>query len=816
MKKQKTILEKCISCIWFICTICFLFFVSQKWGSIPPLAAFFSPYEGFWVQSNSLDTSIPNSISAHLKSTSQVVFDSLGVAHIFAENEHDAFFLQGFVTARDRLFQMEVASRLAAGRLAEWLGPNLLETDRYFRRIGLTESARIATQKILKDSLSASILYAYADGVNAYINSLSGKDYPLEYKILDIKPELWTPLSSILILKNVTFTLTASFDDLRFSNSRAIFGNDFVKNILLKEFDKTIPVIPDFTTNPQIKTPKGISINNYFKADLSNQVFPLEPDKDNGSNNWAISGKKTASKKAILANDPHLGLTLPSIWYETELNLPETSVHGFSVAGTPAITLGFTPWISWGVTNSGGDVADFYQIEFKDASKQEYKHDNQWKKINQHIEKIQVRGEGEIVDTVLYTHHGPIVFDSPDKKRQSFPSNAALKWIAHDTTSNELISLRNMMYGKNYSDFVKALSDFGAPALNWAFASSEGDIAMWVNGHLPQKWKYQGLFISDGSDSRYDWTPFIPHQELPHELNPKRGFVSSANQLPVSEKYPFYFGDKFGSFERPNRISELLDSAQNLTIESVAKMQFDSYSLAAKDMLTIYLKALQTKPIPDSLLKLVHLLKAWDYVNKAEQVAPTLFNAWRANVSLFTWDEFKPFKQALAKPWKDQTDWLMLNEPNSSWFDIKETQEVETLDDILILSFYTTISELNQDFGAQGNNWNWGNYNRTDIQHIASIPGFNSGFIPTDGFSGSINAIRNNHGPSFRMVVEMDGWNTKALINFPGGQSGNPASPLYTDRIENWLNQTSKFIKLYKTADEIPSIYYRWKWEKNK
>lgn len=810
MKKQSRVL---INSIWFVFTFGFLFLISQKWGSIPPLGAFFSPNQGFWVQSKPADNSIPESISASLKSSSQVVFDSLGVPHIYAQNEHDAFFLQGYVTARDRLFQMEIASRMAAGRLSEWLGPNLLETDRFFRRIGLSESARITTKIALKDSLSASILNAYSDGVNAYIKSLSDKDFPIEYKILDIKPELWSPLSTILILKNVTYTLTASFDDLRFSNSRAIFGDDFVKNILLKEFDKTIPVIPTFELKQKSATNNVISISDYFKANLSNQKIPLEPDKNNGSNNWAISGKKTASGKAILANDPHLGMTLPSIWYETELNLPETSVHGFTVAGTPAITLGFSPWISWGVTNSGGDVADFYQIEFKDASKQEYLHDKQWKKIKQIAEVIKVRGENDVIDTVLYTHHGPIVFDSSAKAHSNFPTNSSLKWIANDSTSNELIAIRNLMYGKNYSDFVNAISDFGAPALNWAFASSEGDIAMWVNGHFPQKWKYQGLFISDGTDSRYDWAPFIPHQDLPHELNPKRGFVSSANQLPVDKNYPFYFGDKFASFARINRINELLESTNNLTIESVAKMQFDSYSLVAKDMLPIYLKALRTKPIPDSLLNLIHLLNTWDLENKSEQSAPTLFNAWRYYATAKVWDEMKPFKQNLATPWRDQTDWLMMNEPNSPWFDIKETPEIETMDDILVQSFYTTISELTKEFGAQSNKWNWGNYNRTDLPHIAFIPGFNSGFIPTDGFTGSINSINENHGPSFRMVVEMDGWNTKALINFPGGQSGNPASPLYTNRMGNWLKQTSKPIKLYKSAEEIPSVDYRWKWE---
>lgn len=783
--------------------------LSGKWGPLPRLGTFFSPSYGWIQQQLEQDISLPNELKNALLKPATVHFDSLGVSYIFAENEADLYLIQGYVTARDRLFQMEAASRLTAGRLSEWLGSRTEATDVYFRSLALTKAAKDATELVMQDDETRMALEAYSKGVNLWISNLSEDQYPLEYKVLDIKPELWNPEKTILILKNITYTLTGYFDELEMSNSLNVFGEDFFTEVLFHEFEELNPIISTSYIG-KLKAEKGIDLSKYYRAKGSFSIFQEQPHPDNGSNNWAVRASKTKNGKALLSSDPHLTMNLPSIWYEQSLTTPEFSVHGVQIPGAPSICIGFNPYVSWGVTNSGADVADFYEITFRDSTLSEYLHDNEWKPITKVTEKISIRDKGIREETVLFTHHGPILRMNKMEGSSRLPVGSALRWIAHEN-GNELKTLIGATKAKSAHDFIHALPHFTAPALNWAFASTSDTVGMWVNGKIPQKWQHQGMFISDGTNKNYEWNGFIPFDELPHEINPKRNYISSANQLPTDSNYPFYFDYKMAGFSRPNRVNQLLEQKTDFTIADFQTMQLDSYSLLAEKLLPIYLSEIVEDSLHSFHKSLLEILRNWDFVNDGDSNAPTIFHQWRTAIHELTWDEISLSDSKLKIPWMDHTDWLIANNPTSKWFDDATTNEVETMKEMVNQGFMRMETQLKERFGLDVTQWNWSKANLTDLQHLGGIPGFNSGFVETNGSGESINAIKKNHGPSWRMIVEMDGWNTKAVVTYPGGQSGNPGSKHYTDRLESWRVNLGNPVRLFQKEDDFTLAYYSWR-----
>jgi len=400
--------------------------LSGKWGPLPRLGSFFSPESGWTNQNKTENRKRPKVLKDQLKGKATIHFDSLGVPYIFADVEQDVYLLQGYITARDRLFQMEAASRLTAGRLAEWMGTRMVENDRYFRRLGLSEAAKRATDLALSDPETKLALESYAEGVNLFISNLDKKDYPLEYKLLDVEPELWTPEKTILILKNITYILTGYFDDYQKTNARNVLGIDFIREILFKDFSEINPIISKSYkgANP-IKAPFDLETYYRAKGDLNKDFDSSNPE--NGSNNWALHASKTKNGKPILSSDPHLTVSLPSIWYEQSLNTIDFSAHGVIIPDSPGVCIGFTPSMSWGVTNSGADVADFYELTFKDAQLNEYLHDGKWKPITRKLETILVKDSSPVIDTVLYSHHGPILAINAENKRSNIPIGSALR-----------------------------------------------------------------------------------------------------------------------------------------------------------------------------------------------------------------------------------------------------------------------------------------------------------------------------------------------------------------------------------------------------
>ncbi|MBD0332957.1 MAG: penicillin acylase family protein, partial [Chitinophagaceae bacterium] len=524
-------------------TLFLIFGLDNKWGPIPPLGKFLSPQHGFWQSAEPADEDFNENLTfRNLKGKVNVYLDERLVPHVFAQYDEDAFFVQGYIHAKFRLWQMEFQTMAAAGRISEILGNDIrfIHFDREQRRLGMVYGAENALKEMEKDLQTKSAADAYTAGVNAYINSLTEDKLPVEYKLLDYKPELWSNLKTALFLKQMTKTLAGYETDLEFTNAKSAFSTEEIKELFPQMHDSLVPIIPKGTvfSKPGITPVKPASADSlYFKHDTTLHVKEYnKPSKINGSNNWAVSGQKTKSGAPILCNDPHLGLTLPSIWFEMQIATPTMNVYGATFPGSPSVIIGFNDSIAFGFTNAQRDVKDYYSIRFKDASKQYYWFNGSWRPTHLRIEQIKVRGGATVYDTIAYTVFGPVMYDESFTNDYVGNKAIAVRWTAHDP-SNELLMWLKLNQAKNYEDYVEAIRTFVAPGQNMLFASTAGDIALWQQAKFPARWEGQGLYLMPGDDTSYMWQGFIPQQENPYIINPASGFIQSANQRPVDSTY---------------------------------------------------------------------------------------------------------------------------------------------------------------------------------------------------------------------------------------------------------------------------------------
>ncbi|MFC7666618.1 penicillin acylase family protein [Hymenobacter humi] len=502
-----------------------------------------------------------------------------------------------------------------------------------------------------------------------------------------------------------------------------------------------------------------------------------------------MSGAKSASGYPLLANDPHLQLNLPSIWYQIQLNAPGVNVYGVTIPGAPTVIIGFNENAAWGVTNVAADVLDFYQLKFKDRTRREYWHDGSWKPVRRVVERIKVRGRPDRLDTVLYTHHGPVVYDKPEKPfLPQTPTAHAMRWTAHDG-ADEIMTLYRLNRARSYADYTAALASWASPAQNFIFADNEKDIAIWPNGRFPLKWRDQGKFILDGTNPAYDWQGWIPQAQNPHVKNPARGFVSSANQFSAGPDYPYYLNWTFAPYERGHRINQRLAAMRQVTPDSLRQLQNDVLDLNAQLMLPKMLALVAQAAAADTPeAKVLAELRRWPYQYAADAIGPSVFNLWYNNLVKRLWeDDFgsKVTKMEMRFPDRDRTNNLILNQPNSPWIDDRRTPAKETLPQLALQSLRFATDSLTRKFGPLGPKWRWANQKSTDILHLLQLPGFGQMDVDCGGGAGIVNATSERNGPSWRMVVAL-GPQVQAYGVYPGGQSGNPGSPYYNNLLETW------------------------------
>ena len=769
------------------------------------MGKFFNPYHGYLALHNS--DKLPNQdiFIENLIDSVNVIWDERRVPHIFANNEHDLFFVQGYLHAFDRLWQMEFQVMAAGGRLSEIIGAKALEYDKFQRRIGMMRGAESVLEYYQQDSLMLSSLEAYTNGVNAYINTLTIDQYPIEYKLLDYAPEQWTLRKCALLYMYMAWELSGATNDLAHTKFLKEFGmQDYME---LYNFNSPLlsPIIPKETSwdfEPiKIDKPEKVYMSNPYGDGVK-----YKPNPNNGSNNFALSGDRTKSGFPILANDPHLNLTLPSIWYENHLVAPNINSYGVSLLGVPCVVIGYNKDIAWGSTNGMNDVMDFYDITYKDKSRNEYLHDDKWKKIELSIEKISIRDGKTILDTTYMTHHGPImshdIFDKMPRFGSAVSIGRAMKWLASEP-SMEPKTFYLLNKAKNYQDYLEAISYFSCPGQNIIFASNNNDIAIWQTNKLIPKWDLQGRFIMDGSKSIYDWKKELPIGHQPHSLNPKRGYLSSANQNPVDQKYPYFIPGNYAPLFRGARIDEILEKTDGANYKDLQAIQNDNKSLLAQRVVIPLLETINQDYLSDDQKLIYNSLMDWDYFYNPNSKMPALFDSWMKSIAKNTWED----DLGIAD---DDVEWpnyrvlsdLIIHDPNSKWFDNKNTNEIENLHVIANKTFSLETNNILDKIGPLSEEWEWQNYRGTDIHHLAKIPGFGNLNLPTGGDWNIPNATAKTHGPSWRYVVEL-GDKPKGYGIYPGGQSGYPGSIYYDQFIESWVKGELYELNFPYSIDEI-------------
>ncbi|MBN8700179.1 MAG: penicillin acylase family protein [Chitinophagales bacterium] len=781
---------------------------SHKIGgnNAPPFGTFLSPQHGFWQNAEPVNADYNADLKLpQLKGKTEVYFDDRLVPHVFAEQENDAYFVQGYLHAKFRLWQMELQTFAAGGRASEIIGEKALEHDREFRRLGMVYAAEIALNELEKDPVIKAQCDAYTEGVNAYIETLTESSLPVEYKLIGYKPEKWSNLKTCLFLKYMSYDLAAREDDMEMTSARSYFSADDFSKLYPSLQDSLDPIIPKGTVFEKQKVfpvaPPGAD-----SVYLNNKVASIagigKPDRDNGSNNWAVSGSKTKSGAPILCNDPHLGLNLPSLWYEIQLSTPNFNAYGVSFPGAPGVIIGFNDSCAFGFTNGGRDVRDYYEIKFKDDSRQEYMFNGQWQKTKFRVDTIKIKGAASFIDSVAYVQLGndwcPVMFDkSFGGVRINNHAYYAVRWKAHDP-SNELRIFNMLDHAKNYADYQAAVTNLHTPGQNCVFACKNGDIAIRTQGEWPAKWKGQGDFVMPGTDTAYLWQGMIPQDEVPFQYNPERGFVSSANQKPVDDStYHYYLGRDYPVY-RGIAINRRLREMNGITPQDMMALQTDNLDVCAQMLQPLFLANIREAELDAAGKKYLDIYRQWNCRNDAGSKGSTVFERWwHAFEGLVYDDDYAKAPKGSMRPFLSTLVEAILKDSAYKFLDNVNTPQTETLADDITAAFKAATAEL-QKLEAEGR-LDWEKYKATRINHLAKLAPLSRLNLPIGGGNNCINATKVDHGPSWRMVISLT-QKTEAYGVYPGGQSGNPGSKFYDSFVDQWA--AGKYYTLWMMTKE--------------
>jgi penicillin amidase len=774
--------------------------LNMRWGGLrktPRFGALLSPQEGFWQNAEPTGTDFSGKITLPgMEGKGDVFFDQYLIPHVFAASETDACYIQGYLHARFRLWQMEFQTFAAAGRLCELLGPgehnSYLKYDRSMRRLGMVQAAKAAVKAIEKDEVVRKDCDAYTAGVNAYIRQLNQGALPLEYKLLDYRPEPWNNLKTAIFIKYMAYELAGADNDFGMTNAKSVFSKEDFAKLYPMVPDSLDPIIPKgtrFPLPPFVPKAPPTADSLYFNAHNTVTDEELKPERSNGSNNWAVSGKKTLSGRPILCNDPHLSTNLPSIWYQMQIHTPAYNVSGVSFPGSPFVVIGFNDSCAWGITNSERDVRDYYSIKFKDDSRQEYWFNGHWQPVtSQRVDTIRILGSPPFLDTVVSTVFGPVMFDPTFTGYSDVASTRsyAVRWSPADP-SDELLTFHYLQRAHSYNDYLHAISTFRAPGQNFAFADKKGQIAMWEQGRFPAKWKGQGLYVMPGEDSSYLWQDTIPYDRNPNMMldsGAGRGFVSSANQQPADSSYPYFLNGGFLTY-RGLIINRKLNAMNSITPADMMKMQTDNFDVFAQMAQPILLQHLNDAGLNEEERSYLNICKLWKYRNDPDEEAPTIFYLWWNHLDhdIFD-DEFS--KSSLRMQHPDETTLLeaLIRDTAWSFIDNVNTKDTrETLQQVVTEAFHQTVPDLAQ--AGQEGKISWGRFKDTWARHLLRQPALSRTHLPIGGGTNCINAAKQFHGPSWRMIVQLTD-KTEAYGIYPGGQSGNPGSPYYDTFVDRW------------------------------
>ena len=772
----------------------------------PPFGKFLDPVHGVWAVATRADLPAREAHAlAGLGAGVEVRYDDRAVPHVFATNFDDAYRALGWVHARDRLFQMEMQTRAVAGTLSEILGKRALGLDQQARALGLAWGAEHTYGASDPASRGGRAVVAYAQGVNAYIDAMAGGDLPLEYHLLGARPMRWEPKYSAYLLSRMGLTLAYSDGELRRAQAEALVGRAAADALFPENAPIQEPIQPNGEHAPRFdfgKIPAPAPTDSAKLAvatDLgrARSLFGGTPRADDevsvGSNNWAVSPKRTAAGHALLAGDPHLALSMPSIWYESHLVVPDSlDVYGVALPGSPFIAIGFNRDVAWSLTNTGADVADYYAETVDDVARPaRYKLDGEWKPLLVRIETVRGRdGAALATDTIYHTHRGPML-------------RAGNQWISRRWTVLEpqhtVEVFRQASTARSSKELLHAFDAYEVAAQNVITADRGGHIAIRSTGHFPLRPKSapRGNVIIDGSTSANDWQGWWPLADYPQAFDPPRGFLSSNNQQPKDPKVdPRYLGWDWPAPWRAMRINALLRADSSVTPDAMRRYQTDPASEQTAIFVKAFVDATRAAPAPvaPDLERAAKILADWDGRFTFENQAATLYSAALDQLSGRTWDELlggaadgrgtdrrlpAPNSMVLAE---------LLKDPGNTWWDDRSTATVrEDRDAILRASLAAAYANTVRRYGAPGPAWRWDKMRHANINHLLRIPALSRLDIPMQSGPGTLSPSGGDgtHGASWRMVVEL-GPEVRAWGTYPGGQSGNPMSKRYDDRLPKW------------------------------
>ncbi|MBM3516787.1 MAG: penicillin acylase family protein [Alphaproteobacteria bacterium] len=726
---------------------------------------------------------------AGLTAPVEIVRDSEGVPHIYAQSEADAYFGLGFVHAQDRLWQMEISRRIGAGRMSEIFGEPTLEIDRFLRTLGLYRAAERTLPNLSAATNAA--LAAYATGVNAFL-AANAAPLPPEFVVLGHTPEPWRPADSVVWIKMMAFNLSANL-------FQELLRAELAKSLTAQEI---VEFLPDY---PQAQLAALTRFRSLYDGlpltELAGVVGALR-DPANGSNNWVVAGSRTESGKPLLANDPHLGLGAPAIWYFAHLQAPGLNVIGATLPGVPVVVLGRNDHIAWGFTNTGPDTQDLFIERITPGQDGHYDSPEGPLPFLTREEVIAVSGGESVTMRVRETRHGPVLSDSYERAAGVAPAGfvLALQWTALRDDDRTLQAGIAIAKAENWDGFLAAAQDFHAPQQSIVYADTAGNIGMYAPARVPIRKPentVRGLMPVPGWDAAYDWQGFIPYDALPKVFNPPSGMIYTANHKIVGDDYPYFITYEWEPPYRARRIGELLAARDKHSVASLAAIQGDIVSRAATDLLPLLLAA---SPDGAAARPALERLAIWDGTMAADRPEPLILAAWLRELTRLIYAD--DLGTLFADNWAIRAPFLTnVLSRQQHWCDDRNTEAVEPCGDRIAQALTHALDDLADRHGKDLDDWQWGEEHPAVSEHrpFSRVPLLRQLFeirLPAPGGEYTVNRGGFNiadgdspfamvHGASLRAIYDLADLE-RSLFMHSTGQSGHVLSPLYRNFAKRW------------------------------
>lgn len=712
----------------------------------------------------------------------EVVRDDHGVPYIYAQNDFDAYFALGYVHAQDRLWQMEVQRRIGAGRLSEVLGEATLETDQFLRTLGTYRAAEQAWTVLSPQAQQ--VIESYVAGVNAFL--ASNPPLPVEFTVLGFTPEPWQPADVMVWAKMMAWNLGGDYEE-------ELIRAQVIQRVGEVRARELLPGYPD--SGPFI-IPEWPAASAGL-IDLSTELrqrFGLG-GLDIGSNNWVISGSRTTTGKPLLSNDPHLAAQIPAIWYLASLQGGNLHAVGSTLPGLPAIVIGHNEHIAWGVTNLGPDVQDLYIERVNPANPNQVEVNGSWQPLTVISETIRVKGEDEpIYWAARASRNGPIISDVLGDPGTTL----ALRWTALEDNDSTMEAFLGLQYAQNWDEFRSALRSYVVPSQNFVFADVDGNIGYYGPGRIPIRAKGEGYVPVPGWNDEYAWKAYIPFDDLPHEFNPERGYVVTANNQVVPDDYPYFLANSWASPYRAARIEQMITAKDKLSPEDMVTIQADQLSLQAKQLLPYLLETPTETP---EEAKALEILRSWDGVARQDAAAPAIYAAWLVHLQPAIMADdlgrglFEDFGASFHPTYLAAT----LANNNSPWCDDVLTPMDEDCRTTQQKALAAALEDLTERMGNENiDAWQWGKIHQTLFPHtpfdeVDMLKRFFSRQIANGGDGATVNVapfsaenpFDQRHVPSYRQIIDVSDFGKSQFVQTTG-QSGNVMSSHYDDLIEVW------------------------------